>query len=73
MYKIIDINEYDSPIKKLSRILTEIHNELFPDKAGEKYFSDILNNSRYSVYCLTEGKSEEISGYIIYYDTTENI
>ncbi|RRD40487.1 GNAT family N-acetyltransferase [Leptotrichia sp. OH3620_COT-345] len=73
MWKIIRVNESDGNINKVTEILIEIHNELFSDKAEQKYFSDILNNDKYLIYCLIESDFEEILGYIVYYDTFENI
>ena len=53
--------------------LTKIHNENFEEKKNESYFLEILNNDLYDVYCLSEEKTSEISGYAVFYDTSDSI
>ena len=52
--------------------LTKIHNENFEEKKNESYFLEILNNDLYDVYCLSEEKTSEISGYAVFYDTFDS-
>ena len=53
--------------------LTKIHNENFEEKKNESYFLEILNNDLYDVYCLSEEKTSEISGYAVFYNTLDSI
>ena len=53
--------------------ITKIHNENFEEKKNESYFLEILNNDLYDVYCLSEEKTSEISGYAVFYDTSDSI
>lgn len=53
--------------------LIKIHNENFEEKKNESYFLEILNNDLYDVYCLSEEKTSEISGYAVFYDTSDSI
>ena len=58
---------------EIAEKLTEIHNENFEEKKEESYFLEILNNELYSVYCLSAEKIPEISGYAVFYDTSDSI
>ena len=53
--------------------LTKIHNENFGEKKNVTYFLEILNNDLYSVFCLSEEETSEISGYAVFYDTLDSI
>lgn len=53
--------------------LTKIHNENFEEKKNGTYFLEIFNNELYSVYCLCEEKTLEISGYAVFYDTFDSV
>ncbi len=66
-----------SDVDKMSEIFTFIHNDCFYNRVNEDYFSDIISNSRYEIYILSFIdrllENPEIIGYIIFYDTSDEI
>ena len=43
------------------------------DRQNNTYLSLFLNNYLYSVFCLSEEETSEISGYAVFYDTFDSI
>ena len=58
--------------------LTLIHNENFENKVENKYFSEMILNGQYEIYCLfnfgeeNNNTEKKILGYVVFYGTIEN-